>query len=157
MVAKAPHDFSRDFVFEFLLYCIVEIHRDADDVKDFLKELGLAPPPGASLGVSQDILLDLGAYFRLRRWEAAGHTVHLDAGLPSAAMAKNHIVKMLTEAEVNPDGVSQAGLLARATFFVTITRFAQTARRYLGADLVLNIQGEDALVEELARFLWKYR
>lgn len=90
-------------------------------------------------------------------WEAAGYTVHIDDGLPTAGAALNRLIGTLVAAATNPDAPTAAGALDRAVFDLTVTRFAWTARPELGADVVLHVDEEDALVETLARVLWAHR
>ena len=142
---------------ELIRFAADEAGRDAADVTAFLAVAGLAPQAGETRGFPPGILLDLGAVARLRRWEAAGYAVHVEAGLPTARAALNHVVEMLIEAAANRTALATAGALGRAVFDLMVCRFAWTARQELGSDIVLDGSNEDALVEALAQFLWARR
>ena len=142
---------------ELIQFVNDEMTRDAEELVALFAEVGLAPPPGETRGFNPGILLDLGAYVRLRRWEAAGHTVHTEAGLPSANTALGFICDLLCAANVDPAELSRAGRLYSVVHDLTVSRFAWAARQELGADVVLNIIDEDTVVEALAQFLWKHR
>ena len=83
--------------------------------------------------------------------------VHVDAGLPTAGQALNHVINTLIAAVKNRASLKTAGGLGRAVFDLTVTRFAWTARSELGADIVLDVEDEGSLVEALAQFLWTHR
>ena len=157
MVADISPEILREYPAELIRFAIDEAGRDADDVAAFLAAAGLAPPPGETRGFPPGILLDLGAVVRLRRWEAAGHAVHVEAGLPSARAALHHVIKTLVDAAANRAALAVAGALGRAVVDLTVSRFAWTARPELGSDVVLHVTDEDALVEALAQFLWAHR
>ncbi|MCE9565052.1 MAG: hypothetical protein K8U57_23725 [Planctomycetes bacterium] len=142
---------------ELIAFATNEAGRDAIDLGDFLAAAGLAPPPGETRGIPKGILLDLGAVVRLRRWEAAGYSIHLDAGLPSAREALGGVIRTLIIAAEKPAVLALAGALGRAVFDLMITRFAWAARIELGADVALDTQNDDALVEAMAQFLWAHR
>jgi len=112
-----------------------EAARDADEVAAFLAAAGLAPPPGETRGFPPGVLLDLGAVVRLRRWEAAGHTVHLDAGLPTTRAALDQLIDALVEVATNPTAPRATGALGRAVFDAAVgsrgrrgPSWAQTSR-----------------------------
>ena len=157
MVADISPEILREYPAELIRFAVDEAGRDADDVAAFLAAAGLAPPAGETRGFPPGILLDLGAVVRLRRWEAAGHAVHVEAGLPSARAALHHVIKTLVEAPANRAALMTTGALGRAVFELTVTRFAWAAPRELGADIVLSADDEDSLVEALAQFLWARR
>jgi hypothetical protein len=94
---------------------------------------------------------------RLRRWEAAGYAVHVEAGLPTACASLDHVIRTLIAAAADRTALAAAGALGRAVFDLAVTRFAWTAGPELGSDVVLDVSGEDALIEALAQFLWSHR
>jgi hypothetical protein len=184
MAPTIPHRALDQFPPELIRYAAEEAERDATDMAAFLAEAGVVPEPGRPIGVAPGILLDLGAVARLRRWEAAGITVHREAGLPTARAALHRVIGMLLARFVDlatpgTDGnfvrdvsrlverlrasggdqaaTAVAGDLHRAVARLTLTRFAWAARPELGADVVLDVRDDDALVETLAQFLWTHR
>ncbi len=90
MVLNVAAGNRREHPVELVQFATTEAERDAEDVGAFLTDAGLSPPPGPTRGFPPGVLLDLGAVVRLRRWEAAGDLVHLDAGLPSARRPGGH-------------------------------------------------------------------
>jgi hypothetical protein len=157
MVAGVSPEVLRQYPAELVRFAADEAGRDAADVAAFLAGAGLAPPPGGTRGWPPGVLLDLGAFVRLRRWEAAGCAVHLEAGLPTARAALHRVVNILLEAATDRAALASAGELGLAVFGLTISRFAWTAPARLGADVVLDGGDEDALVEALAQFVWAHR
>lgn len=157
MVVNVSPEVLREYPAELIQFAADEAGRDADDVAAFLAAAGLAPPPGETRRFPPGVLIDLGAVVRLRRWEAAGYAVHIEAGLPTAHGALSHVINTLVKAAANRASLASAGALGRAVFELTVTRFAWAAPRELGADIVLNVEDEDALVEALAQFLWARR
>ncbi len=157
MVASISPEVRREYPAELIQFAADEAERDADEVAAFLAAAGLAPPPSETRGFPRGILLDLGAVVRLRRWEAAGYTVHVDAGLPTAGQALNHVIDILSAAAKNCASLKTAGALGRVVFDVTVSRFAWAARPELGSDIVLDVNDDDALVETMAQFLWAQR
>jgi len=142
---------------ELIQFVTDEAQRDANNVAEFLSKAGLAPEEGHTRELLAGTLLDLGGFVRLRRWEAAGYMVHVDAGLPTACEALNHIINTLIGAAKNRDTLKTAGALGRVVFDTTVSRFAWTARPELGSDVVLDVDDEDALVEAVTQFLWAHR
>jgi hypothetical protein len=157
MVASISPEIHREYPAELIQFAVDEAERDADEVAAFLAAAGLAPPPGETRGFPPGVLLDLGAVVRLRRWEAAGYSVHVDAGLPTAGQALNHVINILIAAAKNRASLKTAGVLGRVVFGVTVSRFAWTARPEFGADVALDVDDDDALVEAMAQFLWAHR
>lgn len=157
MVVDVPPEVRREYPAELIQFAADEAGRDADDVAAFLAAAGLAPPPGETRGFPPGILIDLGAVVRLRRWEAAGYAVHVEAGLPTARGALSRVIYTLVKAAANRALLAAAGALGRAVFELTVTRFAWAAPRELGTDIMLNIDDEDSLVEAMAQFLWARR
>ncbi len=157
MVASISPEIRREYPAELIQFAVDEAERDAEEVVAFLTAAGLAPPPGETRGLPCGILLDLGAVVRLRRWEAAGYAVHVDAGFPTASQALNHVIDILMAAAKDRASLKTAGALGRAVFDVTVSRFAWTARPELGSDVALDVNDDDALVEAMAQFLWAHR
>lgn len=157
MVADVSPEILREYPAELIRFATDEAGRDAAEVAVFLAAAGLAPPPGGTRDLPPGVLLDLGAVVRLRRWEAAGYAPHVEAGLPTASEALNHVINALIGAAKNRAALGTAGALGRTVFDLAVARFAWTARPDLGADVVLHAVDEDALVEALAQFLWAHR
>ena len=159
MVPTVVAESGREYPAELIQFATAEAERDAEDLIAFLTAAELAPPAGQTRGFPPGVLLDLGAVMRLRRWEATGYPVHLDAGLLSALAALDHIINTLEAAATTkvPMAALGAGALARSVFEITVTRFAWAARAMLETDIVIDINDEDALVEVLAQFLWPHR
>lgn len=157
MVASISPKIRREYPPELIRFAADEAARDAEEVAAFLAAAGLTPPAGETRGFPHGVLLDLGAVVRLRRWEATGHTAHLDAGLPTARAALGQLIDALVEAATNPAAPRTASALGRAVFDAAVGRFAWTARPELGADVALDVTDDDTLVEALARFLWAHR
>ncbi len=157
MVTDVSPAILREHPPELVRYATDEAVRDADEVIAFLKGVGLAPSPGGTAALPPGVLLDLGAVVRLRRWEAAGVSIHRDAGLPSAHGSLELVIRTLVTAAANPPAIKVAGALARSVFDLTVTRFAWAAQPDLGADIALDITDEDALVEAVAQYLWTHR
>ena len=156
MVPDGSPQVFNDYPPELVRFAIDEAERDADEVAELLAAAGPAPPPGQTRGFPPGILLDLGAVVRLRRWEAAGLAVHREAGLPTARAALNFVIHTLVAA-ADPEALAAAGALGREVPGLAMGRLAWTARAELGADVALDADDEDALVEALAQFLWARR
>src|SRR5205085_2661663 len=124
MVADVSPDVFREYPAELTRFAADEAGRDADDRAAFLAAAGLAAPPGGTFDFPPGILLGLGAVVRLRRWEAAGYSVHVGAGLPTAHWALIRVITTLTRAAANRAAPASAGALGRAVFDVAVTRFA---------------------------------
>jgi hypothetical protein len=157
MVAGVSPEVIREYPAELVQFAVDEAGRDADDVAAFLAAADLAPPPGETRGWPPGILLDLGAVVRLRRWEASGYTLHVEAGLPTANAALHRVITTLLGAASNRAVLDTAGELGLAVFGLTVSRFAWTARPQLGSDVVLDLGDEDGLVEALAQLMWALR
>ena len=157
MVAAFEPHLIRQYPLELLQFAHDEAERDAGDVAVFLTAAGLAPKPGQTRGIPAGILLDLGAFVRLRRWELAGLFAHRDAGIPTARAALARVIDILVAAAKNRSALGDAGTLARAVFDLMVTRFAWHAGRDIGADILLDFPDEDAFVEAMAQFLWDHR
>src|SRR4051812_13158690 len=64
-----------------------EAARDAENVSEFLYELGFVPSADRPVRLPPAFLLHLGAALRLWVWEAGGLRAHRDSGLPEAERA----------------------------------------------------------------------
>jgi hypothetical protein len=129
---------------------------DGDMTVHFLKVVGLAPPPGETLELPSDFLLELGAAMRLLAWERDGLVVH-ESGLPTARDAIRQAFRGLLQCIQDPFSPAPASSLCRDVFRVTVERLAWVGPRDLHAEIVLDLPDEDALVESMARFLWDRR
>lgn len=156
MFTSVSPEVSNAYPAEAIRFARDEAARDADDVAAFLAGTGLAPPRGATRPFPPGTLLDLAAFARVRRWEAAGHTAHTEAGLPTADAILRHVHGGLLAAATNAVAVPD-GAYHRAVWTLAVDRFAWAARTELDADVALDTEGEDELVEALARFLWAHR
>jgi hypothetical protein len=157
MTAGDPSIDLGEYPADLVRYAADEAARDADAVIALLTAAGLAPRPGETRGVPPGLLLDLGAAVRLNRWEAGGHEVHTQSGLPSAGAALVHLLHALESASTAGGTRAVSGRLAREVFDLAVTRFAWAARPDLGADIELAPADEDALVEAMAHLLWACR
>lgn len=157
MTAGDPSIGLNEYPAELVRYAADEAARDADAVIALLTAAGLAPRPGETRGFPPGLLLDLGAAVRLKRWEAGGHEVHTQSGLPSASAALVHLLHALAAAPTAGDARGRGGRLAREVFDLAVTRFAWAARPDLGVDIELSPADEDALVEAMAHLLWVRR
>jgi hypothetical protein len=157
MTAGDPSISLNEYSADLVRYAADEATRDAEEVIALLTAAGLAPPPGETRDFPPGLLLDLGAAVRLKRWEAGGHEVHTQSGLPSAGAALVHLLHALESVSTAGDARAVSGRLAREVFDLAVTRFAWAARPDLGADIELAPGDDDAMVEALAQFLWAHR
>jgi len=142
---------------ELIQFVTDEAQRDANDVAEFLSKAGLAPEEGHTRELLAGTLLDLGGFVRLRRWERSGCWVHQKAGLPSADEAMKWVIATLVAAADNPQNLSRAGVIGRTVFEVMLTHFAWAGRSELDADIQIDLEDEDCLVEVMAQFLMVHR
>jgi len=126
--------------------------RDADLTAHFLQAAGFAPRPGKALRLPGSLLLGLGAAMRLLSWETQGLDLQ-GAGFPTAEDVILQIFEDATRRPLDPTSPS----LCRQVLRFGIERMAWAGPRELGAELLLEFPDEDALVEEMARFLWAHR
>jgi hypothetical protein len=138
----------------------VDASEDADNVALFLRYLGLAPcdrnesdPP---ISFPAWFLVELAAALRIWLWEANGLRIHLDAGL---APARELLLGVFCRAKevANGHASSNATPLMNRVLGLSVDRLAWSARRDLGADVVLGEADEDILVETLANLIWTHR
>ena len=157
MTRTTPPDPKHDFPPDAVAFATREAHLDADRTAAYLAAAGLGPGPGGSVGIDRGLLLDLGAALRLRAWDAAGLTVHTEAGLPDGDRAFRGLIDALDAAGRGVRGAGRFGGLGAAVFTLLAARFAWAAPAELGADVLLDAPDEEALVEALARFLLSRR
>jgi hypothetical protein len=133
---------------------------DADNVGLFLGYLGLAPSdpngPDPPICFPAWFLVELAAALRIWLWEASGLRIHLDAGL---APARESLLSVFCRAKevANGHASSNATPLMNNVIELSINRLAWSARRDLGAEVVLGEADEDTIVETLANLIWKHR
>ncbi len=126
--------------------------RDADLTAHFLQEVGLVLSPGKAVCLPGSLLLELGAAMRLRSWESDGLDLRR-AGFPTAEDAILHLFEDATRRPLEPTPPP----LCRQVFRFGIEWMAWAGPREFGAEILLEIPDEDALVEAMARFLWDHR
>lgn len=148
---------KQDFPPDAVAFAIREANLDADRTAAYLTTAGLGPRPGETVGIDRGVLLDLGAVFRLRAWDAAGLTVHTEAGLPDGDRAFRGLIDALHAAGRGVRTAGPFGALATAVFTLLMTRFAWAARAELGTDVLLDALDDETLVAALARFLLPHR
>lgn len=146
----------------------------------------LPPVPPFGLGPEADEegwnrLYDLGVVHQLETWEQQGFRVHIEAGLPAAeeaaaAMSLKQYPDVKLEIErpepvifdedelpygpwpetivdirVDPDS-----LIARLAQFV-YDHCAWSSQEMFGTTILIDFEDEDAVIDALTAFLWKYR
>lgn len=136
---------------------VVGADADARRVVAYLRAAGFGQEPGGAGPIPADVVLDLAAVLRLRAWEAAGLTAHLEAGLPSAEVAMKELIATMRAAANDPDALARVGRLSQAVFGVQVTRFIWAGPRELRAEVALDDIDDDRFVEVLATFLWAAR
>src|SRR5438067_10767074 len=77
------HDSLAAYPPELIARIAEQAARDADLTAEFLKGVGLGPPPGTTRPLPSELLLELGAAMRLLAWEMDGLDLH-GFGLPTA-------------------------------------------------------------------------
>src|SRR3954467_4937985 len=95
--------------------------RDADLTAYFLKAVGFIPPPGTTIFLPGEFLLELGAAMRLLAWEVDGLDLH-EFGLPTARDAILQAFRDATRRIDDPS--SPAPSLRRAVFRITVEHLA---------------------------------
>jgi hypothetical protein len=124
---------------------------DADLVLAFLNEIGIHPTPDCPVGLPPGFLLDLGAALRLLEWERVGVRSHLQDGLPPARRALTEAFRFHQE---RPD---RGPSLSQRVMVLFVERFAWHGRRDWNAAIVLDSLDDDAALDAVAEFLFKYR
>ena len=97
----------------------------------------------------------MGAALRLLEWECCGLSAHTDAGLPPSGQALREAFRHLHTPGVGPAHVGDT--LAYRVIVLFAERFAWAGREELEADVAMGEADEDALLEDLADFLWEHR
>jgi len=138
---------------ELIAFATREAMLDADRVGEYLRTVGCVPARGKKCPTPRGVLLDLGAVLRLRAWDAAGVTAHIEAGLPGGATAMNDLIVALWICNHFPRYTKRLGTLAAKVFQLHMDRFAWTADEELGTEVVLDAVDDDRLVEAVAQFL----
>ena len=155
-MARTAHEPDvSEFQPELHRYTVEEAERDADRVGRLLRTLGFAPPPGKVLQLPADFLLNLAAGLRLYIWDRTENTAHRGAGLPSGLDAMKAAFRDLIAKRGKRSRPNSS--LRENVFDVMIDKFAWTAQRNLQTEIQLDDSDEDALVEEMAQFLWSHR
>lgn len=129
--------------------------RDAGRVALFLRTLGLKVSPARPIALPDAFLIELGAALRLLEWERRGLSAHLDAGLPPSGRAIRDAFRHLAA-----PGIALGPLSDTLTYRVMVLfaeRFAWAGREELDAEVALGAADEEALLEDLADFLWNHR
>jgi hypothetical protein len=126
--------------------------RQADRTADWLESAGHPPGP---LNVPAAFLLELAAVLQLGEWERQNVLNHLDANLPSYRQAADELAARaaLGPKEFHGPHATRLSILVNT---VWIERFAWDGPSMLQADIVFGDCDEDALVEQLAEFLWQH-
>jgi hypothetical protein len=155
MAITFPPEVDRQYPTEQIQFAVDGAEEEADWVGVFLTAAGVVP--GESRGFPPGLLLDLGGMTRLRAWEEAGLDVHLQAGLPDAHRALEHIIDILISAAKNPAEIARAGHIGRAVFDLRMNRFAWAGPVELQVDVALDNIEEDTLIAALADLLWAAR
>lgn len=128
-----------------------------DTLGDLFELVEPIAPSGFTSPMPIGILLDFGAAARLARWEAAGLTIHRDAGLPSAEDAMGNFRSVLTAFLAGVGSLDGAGSFGSAVEDAMLTRLALTGRQHIGANVVIDVSDDDVFVEAMAQFLWSHR
>ncbi len=112
--------------------------------------------PRALTGLPIQFCVELAAILQLHAWEEAGLRGLLPADLPSC---KEALADLIHRTRTAPQGFTGADgvQLSPAVIFAWVTQFAWAAPNFLHADIVLGQADEDALVNALAKLLWKHR
>jgi hypothetical protein len=119
----------------------------------WLESAGRRPGP---LNVPAAFLLELAAVLQLGEWERLNVLDHLNTNLPSYRQATDELAARtaLGPKEFHGPHATQLSTLVNT---VWIERFAWDGPSMLQADIVFGDCDEDALVEQLAEFLWQHR
>src|SRR3954453_197751 len=104
--------------------------RDADLAAEFLKGVGLDPPPGTTRALPGDFLLELGAAMRLLAWERDGLELR-DSGLPAPQAAILEAFQGAIRRIHDPS--SPAPSLGRIVFRISVELLAWVGPRDLHA------------------------
>lgn len=131
---------------------VAQAERDLAGAYAVLKVLGIVDGSGRCIApVPLDLMLKLGAMMRIYQWQEADLIQFLHAELPSAE-------GVLRDTLNNPRGGGEYGghELTRQ-MFTTWFRQMAFARVEPQADVVINRINAEAVVAQLAEFLWRHR
>lgn len=140
-----------DFPHELICAVARQASSAADMVHSFLDLAGIKSNSQPPVQLSATFLLTLAAALQIHAWEAAGLTVHLRAGLPSAKQALEQALALFSA------GGSGADSLGLRVLGVFMDRFAWAGESHLGAPVELELVDDEAALDALAEFLWKHR
>ena len=99
--------------------------------------------------------MELAAVLQLEEWERQSVLDHLNADLPSYRQAADELAaRSAWPKEFHGRHATRLSTLVNT---VWIERFAWDGPSMLQADIVFGDCDEDALVEQLAKFLWEHR
>jgi len=101
-------------------------------------------------------LLELGAVLQIGLWERQGVREHISADLPSYAEAAAELAARAQEGASAFPGLGSAVLSLRV-LHASICNIAWEAPELLGAELVVDVNEEDELIDLLAGFVWNNR
>jgi len=110
----------------------------------------------AERGFPAAFLLDLAAVLQIGLWEKKGLHEHIAADLPSYAEATATLAARAERSASEFSGLSSAVLSSRVLRAV-IYNMAWEAPELLGAELVVDVNEEDELINLLADFVWNNR
>jgi hypothetical protein len=152
---------SRVSVIEFLAATMLQAHRSAELVAQYLERIGLVP--GRRQRMKRPVilpaafLLQIAAAIRLREWELSGVAQQPLAGLPSSedvlASAFDFLRAFSTGAAQDEPAPSVSGQV----FAVWYRYFALTAPRDLGVNVIIGGKPPDDAMVLIADFIWKFR
>ena len=153
MVAVSFQD-GNSVVPDALVRAVVELaDRQAEMTAKWLK--AGSHHPNQPLNYPAAFLLELAALLQLGEWERQNVLEHLKVSLPSYRQAADELA---ARAKLGPEEFRgpQAIRLSLQVNSVWIERFVWDAPSLLQADIVFGDCNEDALVEQLADFLWQH-
>jgi hypothetical protein len=125
--------------------------RHAGLTANWLRSAGFSTGP---LRIPAAFLLELAAVLQLGEWERSGVLKHLDVNIPTYRQAADELA---ARTRLGPEEFQGPNALRISVLVNTIwiERFAWDGHSLLQADFVIATCDEDALVEQLAEFLWQ--
>ena len=126
--------------------------RQADRTADWLQSVGVPPGP---LKVPAAFLLELAAVLQLGEWEQRNVLAHLNIKLPSYREAAAQLASKAARGRAEFNGPNSIPLSTLVTN-IWIERFAWEGPALLQADIVFGDCDEEALVDQIADFLWQH-